>query len=98
VADPWLRRWRHLACRKHFQGCPAKLEKSGHKGAAELFDVVAPPLGEITKVTLKSNGYFRQAARPCKSGSQVHDLRLPVKLHQTSGSKAEQRFLLVTGP
>ena len=59
ISRPWAEDLCCVGCRKHFQGCPAELEKKGHKGAAKLFDVVAPPLGEITKVTLKSNGFFR---------------------------------------
>lgn len=55
-------------CRRRFQACPGQLEAAGHAGAKKLFDVVAPPLHEITDTTLLDNGRFRSdcnAAKGC---------------------------------
>jgi hypothetical protein len=67
-------------CRRRFQACPDQLEAAGHAGAKKLFDVVAPPLHQITGTTLLDNGRFRCAngilgRRPsfaCKTLVHVH--------------------------
>lgn len=51
--------------RRRFQACPDQLEAAGHKGAKNLFDVVAPPLHQITGTTLLDNGRFRCAMHCC---------------------------------
>lgn len=48
--------------RRRFQACPDQLEAAGHAGAMKLFDVVAPPLHQITGTTLLDNGRFRWVA------------------------------------
>jgi len=45
--------------RRRFQACPAELQAAGHAKAKKLFNVVAPPLHEITATTLMMNGKYR---------------------------------------
>ncbi len=45
--------------RRRFQSCPGELAAAGHKDAKEMFDVVAPPMHEITSTRLMDNGEYR---------------------------------------